>query len=176
MITLAAWVDAYATATGVPPTARNRDFVRQLATALHTQRHSQHLAEVAALGLTDTVATLRMGPRTDDDDASAIHLVVTGHRAASGADVTLRWPEAAFERVMLAAGPGPDPTGNTTWASLDHGPRGESAWLLCDVQDLSAGARVTVLAIATIGEVREMRVQTSAGPRTLPLVAATWAH
>jgi hypothetical protein len=78
--------------------------------------------------------------------------------------------------VLLAAGPGPDPTGNTTWASLDHGPRGESAWLLRDVQDLSAGARVTVLAIATIGEVREMRVQTEAGPRTLPLAAATWAH
>ncbi len=124
-------------------------FARRLAAALHDRAAHLTLPEVEALGLRDVMVTFYMDRE--------MRLVVTGGTGDSGAEVSVRWREADFGRLLVDvhAGSRPSPY---LFATLDFSVRGQRAVLQAPTGPLAAGLEVTLRCLSTVGDEVSLRV------------------
>lgn len=136
----------------------DREFARDLARELHAHAGRLELPIIEGLGLTDVLVSFSMDRE--------LRLVVTGYLPAHPGSVTVRWDEREFGEVpvTLLATPRDEPY---LFATLDFSVRGRAARLKAPSGPWAAGTRVTVRALATVGDRTEYRVE--AGGRNASL-------
>ena len=143
----------------------DEDFARTLAAGLQERADHISLPQVEALGLSDVVVTFSM-----DEE---MRLVVTGNLRDSGGDVSVRWPQTAFDQVRVAIHQTPRQT-PYLFATLDFSVRGQRAQLREAVSPLPAGLDVTLRCLSTVGQRVTYRVvahgqEVSVSPSALTL-------
>lgn len=128
----------------------DQEFTRDLARELHAHADRLELPIIEGLGLTDVLVSFSMDRE--------MRLVVTGYLPAHPGAVTVRWDEREFPEVPVAllATPRDEPY---LFATLDFSVRGRGARLRSASGAWPAGTRVTVRALATVGERTEYRVE-----------------
>ncbi|MCB9727988.1 MAG: hypothetical protein H6744_12045 [Deltaproteobacteria bacterium] len=136
----------------------DEDFARDLARELHAHADRLELPVIEGLGLVDVLVSFSMDRE--------MRLMVTGYLPAHPGSVTVRWDEREFPEVPVALleNPREEPY---LFATLDFSVRGRAARLKAAAGPWAEGTRVTLRALATVGDRTEYRVE--AGGRNASL-------
>lgn len=129
----------------------DESFIRHLAAELHAHADRIELPLVEARDVCDVLVNFAMDRR--------VKLVVTAALRDAPGELTLRWHERDFTEVpvRLLKEPRAEPY---TFATVDYMHRGAEGELVESVSGLPAGTKVSVRALATVGDRTEWRVQT----------------
>jgi hypothetical protein len=130
----------------------DRDFARDLARELHAHADRLELPIIEGLGLVDVLVSFSMDKE--------MKLVVTGYLPAHPGSVTVRWDEREFPDVPVALleEPREEPY---LFATLDFSVRGRGGRLKTASGAWATGTRVSLRALATVGDRTEYRVEAS---------------
>ena len=147
---------------GADIAAWDRQFARQLASALAAESAGLVIAPIEALGVEDVVLTFSLGDR--------VSVVVTGRLPDTPGDLTLRWSETDLAQVEATVG-GIRAEGRSPYlvCSLDFGPAGQHGVLRQSAGDIPAGQVVRIRARATVGRREEWRIQALGRSASVPI-------